>query len=193
MCVAVIALEAGLEAVLAATLPRDLLPLLTFVAGYGRYAALLGLLAALHERRSGRWLSLPRVLARGAVRSVEGTFTLTLYGAAVLVGLLLFVLPGVWLMTRWAFVLHVIAIEGRGVDRAWELTAGRPLGRIALVQWTSWGLAWAAAIPVLAVLGSSGAPDGSPVLVALVTVTTAIPSLCCAFTLYETYRRLASA
>jgi hypothetical protein len=71
-------------------------------------------IAELYERTRPR---LPALIAAGIVA-----------GLGVAVGLLLLIIPGLYLLTRWALIPAVIVIEqrraGESFDRSWQLTRG---------------------------------------------------------------------
>jgi hypothetical protein len=194
IALAVIAVDAGIQALVATVDERAA----SLVGAFASTAAVLGTLIAVHQQATGRVVSIPRVVALGWLRLIEGWFTFVLYGLAVLVATLALVLPGLWVVARCAFVLHVVALDRGSLDRAWRLTAGRPLLPIAALQWTSWGLAYVAvamvavvvAVGAAVVVPSSIEAGSSPLLTWLGSALLMLPATFCAIALYEPYQRL---
>lgn len=55
--------------------------------------------------------------------------TSLLFGAAVLVGLVLFVIPGIYVAARWGFATYAVIDEGLGVGAAFERSSSITEGR----------------------------------------------------------------
>ena len=88
------------------------------------------LIEAVSDVRDGRAdLSVSETYSR--VRPKLGTIVVTglLLGLAIGIGLVLFIVPGVILMTIWIAVIPAIVLENRGIGesfgRSWELVKGR--------------------------------------------------------------------
>ncbi len=103
------------------------------VAGAGILATLLGQLSmaflALHDGTAG--LTLGQVLRRNAGRVLSALAVVLIQGIAVLVGILLFVIPGFWVLARLSVALPAVA-GGPGdpleaLKESWRLTDGHAL------------------------------------------------------------------
>ena len=88
------------------------------------------LIEAVSDVRDGRAdLSVSETYSR--VRPKLGTIVVAglLLGLAIGIGLVLFIVPGLILMTIWIAVIPAIVLEGRGIGesfgRSWELVQGR--------------------------------------------------------------------
>jgi hypothetical protein len=98
----------------------------------------------------GRELDVGQALREGVSAVLPAAAAVALAAIGIAVGALLFVLPGIWLAVRWAFVAQAVVIGGergaealrasqRLVDGTWWATCGRLLvlnlvgGAIALV------------------------------------------------------------
>lgn len=104
------------------------------------YVIVLTMISAIVRRQyalaSGQPYSLPAELG-SALRLVPGLFAvLVLLGLAIAAGLVLFVIPGLYVATRLCFAVTAYILTGRGVfasfSYSWQLTAGN-VWRLSLI------------------------------------------------------------
>ena len=73
-----------------------------------------------------------------------------LAGIGIALGLVLLIVPGLYLLTRWALIVPVIVLEGRrageAFGRSWELVKGNGWSVLGLVLLTFVGVAIASAV-----------------------------------------------
>ena len=87
------------------------------------------LIEAVRDVRDGRAdLTIPELYERTRPHLLSLIGAGILAGLAIALGLVLLVVPGLFLLTRWALIPAVIVIEGRrageSFDRSWQLTSG---------------------------------------------------------------------
>jgi hypothetical protein len=122
--------------------------------------------------------SVGQALREAAPASPRAAGTVARYSAGVFIGLLLFVVPGIWVATRWYFGAQAAVVDGsrpsRALDRSADLVQGswwRVLGLLLLS-----GLAFEVLLlPLSAILWS--AHDGLLYTVTSVVSQTAVRSL----------------
>lgn len=101
------------------------------------------LLVVLRAHDEGAPLPPHRALGRGAVAYVEAMFPL-MEMVFVSFWAWLLVIPGIWLLARWALAWPVAVLEGRGLDAAAERSEGR--------RWLLLGLCWGPWLATMAVV-----------------------------------------
>jgi hypothetical protein len=97
----------------------------------------------LYERTRPR---LPALIASGVLAAI-----------GVLIGLILLIIPGLYLLTRWALIAPVVVLEkrsaGEAFSRSWELVKGHAWSVFGVILITGIGAAIASGI-IQAVLGA---------------------------------------
>lgn len=125
-----------------------------FVSGLSGTAATSAALRVVHARE-GRSEASTGAIVRGATADTIGLLgPLIAMQFQVLLGLLLGVFPGLWLLARWSLAWPVLVLERSGLERAATLSVGQrwPL----FVAWSSaWVVVLIVWIPVLVLAGQS--------------------------------------
>jgi hypothetical protein len=127
----------------------------------------------LRELQSGRELSAGEALRAGVEVVVPAGAAVLIAAAGIAAGALAFVIPGIWLAVRWAFVAQAVVADGaRGVgalrasaalvDGAWWATCGR----LIVLNLVGGAIALVTGIPAAVV-------DGGVAFVVLTTIGTA--------------------
>ena len=90
---------------------------------------------ALHDGTAGYRLG--DVIRQSFARLLPAIAVSLVQGIAVGVGLILFILPGLWLMARFVAALPLVATDEpdpvRAIQRSWEFTAGRGLNILGML------------------------------------------------------------
>ena len=96
-----------------------------------------GFLRSVHARETGVSVAPGAALVLASRDAIELWFSVVIYQVLVVCGLLLGVVPGLFLLGRWGLLWPVLVLERRGLGRAASLSEGR-WGKLLAV----WGLSW---------------------------------------------------
>jgi hypothetical protein len=130
--------------------PQEILPLLARIALSGSVAVLLGVLGqvfltglttlVVSRAVIGKPITLPEVWAELRPNLLRLLGVSVLFGLAVLVGIVLCVLPGIWVGVLFSFAMPAVVLERLGVGQAFQRS--RALVRDA--WWSTFGILAAA-------------------------------------------------
>ncbi|HEX5245574.1 MAG TPA: glycerophosphoryl diester phosphodiesterase membrane domain-containing protein [Gaiellaceae bacterium] len=131
---AVVALAQALAAMSGTALALLVSLVLSLVGGLLVQGALVEVVRDLHEGREPATVNTYYDRTRGRLGTLVGSSLI--YGLGVVVGLILFVVPGLIAIARWSLIVPLVMIEGRGRREAFrrsaELVRGQT-GRILLL------------------------------------------------------------